>query len=67
MFGFGLSQHFRRIVHAGDGSMRPTMAQLFRAITGAAAQIDNAGGRFKMDLRNQVGRWPRALVGVFQI
>ena len=67
MFGFGLRQHFRRIVHAGDGGIRPALAQLFRAIARAATQIDNAGRSFQVDLRDQIGRGPRALIGVLQI
>ena len=65
MLGLGLGQHLWRIVHAGDGCIGPALAQLFRAIAGAAAQIDNAGRGFQVDLRDEIGCGPRALIGVF--
>ena len=67
MFGLGLGQHFRRIIHAGDCRIRPALAQLFRAVSGAAAQIDDARRSFQVDLRDEIGRGACALIGVFQI
>ena len=67
MFGFGLGQHFRRIIHARDGRIGPALAQLFCAVARTATQIDNAGRSFQVDLRDEIGRGPRALIGVLQI
>src|SRR5262245_34003864 len=67
MLGLGLSQHFLRIVHTSNASVWPARTQLLRAVARAATQIDDVRGSFNTNLRDQISRRPRALIGILQI
>ena len=61
------AMHRGRAVEAGECGAGPAAGKHRRAVAGAAAEGDDAGGRFEGDAGGEVGRRARALAGEFQV
>ena len=62
-----LTQHVGRGVEADHPRLRITLHQKRGGIAGPTAEIDHAARRLKRHLRQQIARWPRALVLEFEV